>query len=125
MLADFFTDIALIWTAFVLFVLAVLFELWNRTQTQQAHNHKRAHPDRMDKALAYFRHHKTEKITNDLYQNITHVSHATAARDLGALIEFGILKKQGRGRGGILLFSEKKKCITKKMIQFAKNVSYI
>jgi len=114
MLSDFFTDITLLWTSFVVFVLAVLFVLWNRTQIQRAHNHKRPHPDRIDKALAYFRHHKTKKITNDLYQDITHVSHTTAARDLKKLVELEVLKKQGRGRGVFYSFLRKKSVSQKK-----------
>lgn len=86
------------WTALILFFLAVLFELYLRTDKIKKNNHKKPHSKRIDRALAYFRTEKTKKITNDEWQKITKVSHATATRDLDHLVNFGVFEKAGKGR---------------------------
>ena len=87
------------WTALTLFFLAVLVELYMRTDKIRKDNHKKPHATRIDKALAHFRKVEAEKITNDDWQKVTKVSDATAARDLKHLVEFGVLEQRGRGRG--------------------------
>lgn len=92
------------WTALIVFVLAVIFELYTRTQIPKKERLEKPHSKRIHKALEYFKKHETKKITNDLWQKITKVSHVTAVRDLSKLVEIGILKKQGRGRGVHYIF---------------------
>lgn len=94
-----FNSSSVFWTALILFVAAILFELYLREKDVRKKSLSRPHSKRIDKGLKYFRTHPDEKITNDAWQRITKVSDSTATRDINYLIELGILKKKGRGRG--------------------------
>lgn len=93
------TSEAVFWTALVAFTLGVLLELWMRQITVREKTHEKPYGDRIEKALHQLKQREIRKITNDLWQEITGVSHATATRDLGELEDMGVLKKKGRGRG--------------------------
>lgn len=84
---------------FTLFFSAVLFELYLRRKAQKKRILEIAHPARIEFALHHIRHNKIKEITNDIWEEITGVSHASATRDLAVLVNMGMLKKQGRGRG--------------------------
>ena|SRR3989338_8898999 len=90
---------SIMWTALAFFVFAVLFELYLRAKNIRKKQLQKPHSKRIDKAFAYFRAHSDEKLTNDAWQRITKVSDATATRDLVYLVEVGVLKKKGAGRG--------------------------
>ncbi|MEX0877597.1 MAG: hypothetical protein WDZ40_01880 [Candidatus Spechtbacterales bacterium] len=92
------------WTALVVFTLGVLLELWMRQITAREKTHEKPHSKRVDSALRHLKHAGTKRVTNDLWQEITGVSHATATRDLGELEDMGVLKKKGRGRGVHYIF---------------------
>ena len=93
---EFLRDPAIFYMALGAFVLAALFDLYLRTKKAGKDGGHRM-SSRMEKALAYFKEKKTRKrITNDIYQELTGVSHATAARDLDKLVELGLLERQGR-----------------------------
>lgn len=82
------------------FLAAVLFTLFQRTREIQRGHAETPLSDRMEKAVHYFRGDKTrKKITNDIYQELTRVSHATASRDLQKLEELGFLEQRGESRG--------------------------
>ena len=53
--------------------------------------------DRQIKALKYLEEH--EKITNREYREINDASRQTAKRDLSNLVERGLLKQKGKGKG--------------------------
>lgn len=89
----------LFFVSFAVFVLAVLFELHLRAKKQRKARHEKPHSKRIDQALEHIKEKGIEKITNDIWEEATGVSHATAARDLNHLVELGILEKKGRGRG--------------------------
>lgn len=57
------------------------------------------HSDRIEFALHHIRHKQTKKITKELWQELTGVTRDTATHDLEHLVELGMLKKKGRGRG--------------------------
>jgi ATP-dependent DNA helicase RecG len=57
--------------------------------------------DRQQKAVDYVR--KNGSISNKTYQDINNCSDATAKRDLKEMVELGILKSSGKGRGLIYL----------------------
>ncbi|OGZ62530.1 MAG: hypothetical protein A3H51_00760 [Candidatus Spechtbacteria bacterium RIFCSPLOWO2_02_FULL_38_8] len=99
---------SIFWMALALFVFAVLFELYLRADKITKKHHEKPHSDRIDKALAYFRKNKSEKITNNGWQKITKVSDATATRDIQHLVEFEILEKKGKGRGVHYVFKNSK-----------------
>lgn len=99
MMTDYFNNNMLFWTALIVFVLAIFFDLYIRFQNHTKTKGTKAHSERIDKGLAYFRKNKTKKITNDLYQEITGTSDATATRDLKKLKELGVLKQHGKNRG--------------------------
>lgn len=93
------TTEAVFWTALVVFMLAVLLELWLRQITNREKTHEKPHGDRLDKTLHQLKQKEIKKIKNDTWQELTGVSHATATRDLNKLLDMGVLKKKGRGRG--------------------------
>ena len=93
---DFLKNPAVFYSALSAFVLAVIFDLYTRTRKiKKDENYKIS--DRVEQALTHL---KTRKrITNDQYQELTGVSHATATRDLQKLEELGFLEQKGSGRG--------------------------
>lgn len=101
--------ILVFWTALIVFVLAVLFELYTRAQKPKKEKLDKPHSKRIHKALDYFKKHETKKVTNDMWQKITKVSDSTASRDIKKLIELGILEKRGRGRGVHYVFIKNNK----------------
>jgi Fic family protein len=96
---SYLTNPLLFWTALIAFVIALLFDLYMRTQHHRSGRLTRAHAGRIDKGLSRLRTQRATKITNDLWQTLTGVSDSTATRDLNKLLEMGILEKTGRGRG--------------------------
>lgn len=96
---DFLKSPAVFYSALSAFVLAVIFDLYMRTKAARKDEMLKM-SSRMEKALAYFKEHKTRKrITNDIYQELAGVSHSTATRDLQKLEELGLLEQKGGGRG--------------------------
>ncbi|MEX2144938.1 MAG: hypothetical protein WD712_00960 [Candidatus Spechtbacterales bacterium] len=89
----------LLWAAAALFISSVLLELYIRRRAQKTKTLENPHPDRIEFALHHIRHEGIKEITNDLWEQITGVSHATATRDLSALVEMGMLKKSGSLKG--------------------------
>lgn len=114
MFSDYINSPALFWTALAAFVTAVLFHLWLQTKAHIQKEHERAHPERIDKALYYFRTKKTKRITNDLWQEVTGVSDSTATRDLHKLVELGVLREAGAGRAVHYIFNKHRKGSSKK-----------
>jgi len=100
------TSEAVFWTALVVFTLGVLLELWMRQISVREKTHEKPYSKRIDSALHHLKHQGVKKITNDFWQEITGVSHATATRDLSELEDMGILKKKGRGRGVHYVFTK-------------------
>lgn len=91
---------ALFYIASFAFLFTVLLELWRRTRVIKKHTQENPLSDRMEKAIHFFRKDRgREKITNDIYQELTGVSDATATRDLDKLEELGLLIQRGRTRG--------------------------
>ncbi len=88
-----------LWIAVAAFIFGTLFELWLRVKNIKKKELEKHHSKRIHLALDHFRKHNIKKITNDLWQEITDVSHSTAYRDLNKLEEMGVLEKHGRGRG--------------------------
>ena len=97
--AELIKNPGIFYTALVAFVIAVSVDLYVRVRKAK-HEDNSPMSHRMEKALAYFREKKVRKrITNDTYQELTGVSHATATRDLQRLEELGLVKEEGTGRG--------------------------
>jgi|SRR3989344_5869515 len=97
------------WAASGIFVSFVLLELYLRRKAQKKRSLENPHPDRIEFALHDIRHRDIKEINNDLWEEITGVSHATATRDLGALVDMGVLKKHGQGRGAHYTFIKHEK----------------
>lgn len=90
----------LFYVASFAFLFAVLLELWRRAHMIQKQTKENPLSDRMEKAIHYFRADKgRKKITNDIYQELTGISDATATRDLDKLEELGFLEQRGKNRG--------------------------
>jgi len=88
------------YAASLAFLFAVLFVLWQRTHRIRKYHEENALSDRMEKAIHYFKKKKgRDKITNDIYQELTGVSDSTATRDLEKLEELGFLERKGKTRG--------------------------
>ena len=104
---DFLKNPAVFYSALLAFILAVIFDLYMRTRKIKKDANQKV-SGHMEEALLYLKEdpstslgaRKTrKKITNDQYQELTGVSHATATRDLQKLEEFGLLEQKGSGRG--------------------------
>jgi len=93
----------------LIFVFAVLFGLFNKNKDGRVKRKYRPHPTRIDFALHHLRHKNIKKITNNLWEEITGVSDATASRDLGLLVEMGLLKKKGRSKSTYYIFTKHEK----------------
>lgn len=95
---EFLRDPTIFYVALGAFIVAVLVDLYMRTRKAK-HEDNSPMSHRMEKALAYFREKKARKrITNDTYQALTGVSHATATRDLDKFVELGYLEQKGKTR---------------------------
>lgn len=93
---EFLKDPIIFYVALGAFVGAVLVDLYIRTRRAK-HEDYSPLSHRMEKALAYFQERKTRKrITNDIYQELTGVSHSTASRDLDKLVDLGYLERLGK-----------------------------
>ncbi|MDX1535415.1 MAG: hypothetical protein R3346_01505 [Candidatus Spechtbacterales bacterium] len=92
--------------AFMAFVIALLFEMHIRAKNIRKENSEKPHSKRIDQGLAMIRDEDIEKLTNDKWQELTGASHATATRDLNHLVDMGLLKKKGRGRGVYYVFEK-------------------
>jgi DNA-binding transcriptional ArsR family regulator len=103
-----FSYLSVFWVAAAAFVIALLFDLYMRVQNHRSGRLTRAHAGRIDKGLSLLRTQRATKITNDFWQTLTGVSHATASRDLAKLEELNILKKMGKGRGIYYIFPKRK-----------------
>ena len=93
---EFLKDPSIFYVALGAFVVATLIDLYIRTRKVK-HEDSSPMSHRMEIALGHFKEQKSRKsITNDTYQKLTGVSHATATRDLEKFIEFGYLEKLGK-----------------------------
>lgn len=109
-----YNETNLLYFAAILFVFAVLVELWVRSRAIRESNHAIPLSDRMERAIHYFNENKSrKKITNDSYQQLTKVSDSTATRDLEKLEELGFLERKGKTSGTYYLFTSKTKRHTK------------
>ena len=109
-----YNEINLLYVAISVFVFAILFEFWRRMQAVRKQRHSAPLSDRMEKAIHYFNENKKRtKITNDIYQELTGVSDATATRDLDKLEELGLVVQKGKTRGVYYLPTTKLKRHTK------------
>lgn len=107
-LMDNYGNTALLYAATVIFVFAVVFELIRRFNAIQQQKQNYPLSDRMEKAIHYFEKNKKKtKITNDIYQELTGISDATATRDLDKLEELGFLEQRGKSRGTYYLPTQK------------------
>jgi len=93
----------------LIFVFAVLLELFNRNKGAVAKRKYKPHPTRIDFALHHLKHKNIKKITNNVWEDITGVSDATASRDLGLLVDMGLFKKKGRGKSTYYIFTKHEK----------------
>ena len=99
---------AVFYVASFAFLFAVLFELWRRTHKIRKYHRENPLSDRMEKAIHYFRNNSShDHITNDIYQELTKVSDATATRDLDKLEELGFLEQRGKTNNTYYLFTTK------------------
>lgn len=102
-------ELTLFYVASLAFLVAVLVSLWVRTREIKKTQADAPLSDRMEKAIHYFRENKSRKrMTNDIYQELTKVSHSTATRDLQKLEELGFLEQKGQSRGTYYIFTPKK-----------------
>lgn len=98
----------ILYVAALAFLFTVLFELWRRTNNIKRFYKENPLSDRMEKAVHYFREDgKRTQITNDIYQELTGVSDATATRDLQKLVDFGYLEQKGNTKSTYYLFTPK------------------
>lgn len=102
------TTIAII-IALLVFIFSVIFQLFTRNKEERSKKKYQPHPTRIDFALHHFRHNDIKKITNNLWEEVTGVSDATASRDLAQLTDMGVLKKKGKGRGVHYIFVKHQK----------------
>ncbi|MDX1608315.1 MAG: hypothetical protein R3251_03845 [Candidatus Spechtbacterales bacterium] len=70
---------------------------------------EKPHSDRIEFALHHIKHKGIKKIKKELWQEITGTSRDTATHDLEHLVELGLLKKKGRGRGIHYVFTKHEK----------------
>lgn len=90
------------------FLISVLFELWMRILRIKKFHQEIPLSHRLEKAVHYLIKNKQRAgITNDIYQELTKVSDATATRDLQKLKEFGFLEQRGSNKKTYYLFTVK------------------
>ena len=92
------------WATAALFTASILLELYLKRKVQKKRALENPHPDRIEFALHHIRHKDIKKVTNDLWGEITGVSHNTATMDLDALVDMGVLKRNGHGKGAHYTF---------------------